>query len=113
MKIFKYLERIELMHKLVDHENTGSPQEFASRLGISRTRLYEIMDYLKMEGAPIAYSKSCRTFYYSEPFHISISVELKALNASETKSTNGGKFFISTFFPDSASVTSYCKLTTC
>ncbi|TVR75478.1 MAG: DNA-binding protein, partial [Marinilabiliales bacterium] len=70
MKVLQYIERIEMIHKLVEQECTGTPGEFARRLGISRTRLYEVMDDLKMEGAPIAYSRSCRTFYYEEPFHI-------------------------------------------
>ena len=90
MKVFHYLERIERIHNLVSQENTGSPVEFASRLGISRTRLYEIMDDLKLEGAPILYSKSCKTFYYEVPFHISVSFELRALNSWEVKTTNGG-----------------------
>ncbi len=90
MKVLHYLERIEMIHKLVDQERTGTPAEFARRLGISRTRLYEIMDDLKLEGAPIAYSRSCRTFYYEEPFHISITFELKPLSFEDTRSVNGG-----------------------
>lgn len=90
MKVLHYLERIEMIHKLVDQERTGTPVEFARRLGISRTRLYEIMDDLKLEGAPIAYSRSCRTFYYEEPFHISISFELRPLTYKENGSVNGG-----------------------
>jgi biotin operon repressor len=75
-----YLERIERIHKMILHEKTGSPDEFAGRLGISRTRLYEIMEELKFEGAPILYSKTARTFYYEEPFHIEISVDIKSLD---------------------------------
>lgn len=106
MKVFQYLERIELIHKLVDQEKTGNPCEFARRLGISRTRLYEIMDYLKMEGAPISYSKSCRTFYYEEPFRISVTIELKSLGENEMEEINGGELFHSTFFPDCTILTS-------
>jgi hypothetical protein len=90
MKVLHYLERIEMIHKLVDQERTGTPVEFARRLGISRTRLYEIMDDLKLEGAPIAYSRTCRTFYYEEPFQISISFELRPLTYKENRSVNGG-----------------------
>ena len=84
MKIIHYLERIEMIHKLVDQESTGTPVEFARRLGISRTRLYEIMDDLKLEGAPIAYSRSCRTFYYEEPFQISINFDLRPLGRDDS-----------------------------
>jgi hypothetical protein len=98
MKVFHYLERIERIHTMVSQESTGSPIEFASRLGISRTRLYEIMDDLKLEGAPILYSKSCKTFYYEEPFHISVSFELRVLNSREVKTTNGGNHSWVLFF---------------
>ena len=98
MKVFHYLKRIERIHKLIDQESTGSPDEFAMRLGISRTRLYEIVDDLKLEGAPIAYSKSCRTFYYEEPFNISISLELRALTNNDTKNFNGGHKIFPTYF---------------
>jgi hypothetical protein len=112
MKIFHYLERIERIHKMVLQENTGNPDEFAKRLGISRTRLYEIMDELKLEGAPILYSKSCRTFYYEEPFHIEISFDIKSLDNEEI--TGGGQFFLQgPFFPDAGLLSLYCKLTTC
>jgi hypothetical protein len=105
MKILHYLERIERIHKMVLQENTGSPNEFARRLGISRTRLYEIMDELKLEGAPISYSKSCRTFYYEEPFHISISVDIKTLDNEEVAITSGGQFFpYRPFFPDAGDI---------
>ncbi len=90
MKVLQYIERIEMIHKLVEQECTGTPEEFARRLGISRTRLYEIMDDLKLEGAPIAYSRSTRTFYYEEPFHIEISFELRPLGHEETGSIGGG-----------------------
>ena len=113
MKVFQYLERIEKIHKLVNQERTGTPDEFAKHLGISRTRLYEIMDDLKLEGAPISYSKLCRTFYYEEPFHISVSMELRTLDPVEEKTAAGGKIFQSTFFPDAAGVFLYCKLTSC
>lgn len=113
MKVFHYLERIEKIHDMVTQENTGNPDEFASRLGISRTRLYEIMDDLKLEGAPISYSKTSRTFYYEEPFHISVSMELRTLNSVEEKTSAGGKIFQSTFFPDAAGVLLFCKLTNC
>lgn len=113
MKAIHYLERIERIHKLVSQECTGNPIEFARRLGISRTRLYEILDDLKLEGAPIVYSKSCRTFYYKEPFNISVSLEFKPLDPTNSRRVNGGIFLEGTFFPDFAAVSSYSKLTSC
>jgi hypothetical protein len=99
---------------MILHEKTGSPDEFAGRLGISRTRLYEILDDLKLEGAPILYSKTSRNFYYGEPFHIEISVDIKSLGTNEVKITGGGQFFSHRpFFPYAGHLPLFCKLTTC
>lgn len=90
MKVFEYLDRIERMHKLVEHRVTGTPEEFAGQLGVSRTSLYELLDELKSRGAPIAYSKSVKTFYYTEPFEISVKCDLKPMSSLEEKKFNGG-----------------------
>ena len=35
MKVFEYLDRISMMHKMVSREKTGTPEELARRLGLS------------------------------------------------------------------------------
>jgi predicted DNA-binding transcriptional regulator YafY len=90
MKVFEYLDRISLVHKLVSERSTGTPAEFARRLGIGRTCLYELIDELRSRGAPIVYSKSAKTFYYSEPFDIKIICSFKLLSTSEMENFCGG-----------------------
>ena len=55
MKVFEYLDRISMMHKLVSRQVTGTPEEFAGKFGVSRTTLYELIDELRSRGAPIVY----------------------------------------------------------
>ena len=94
MKIFEYLDRISMIHKLVLNRRTGTPEEFAGRLGLSRTSLYEMIDEMRSRGAPIQYSRSSRTFYYSEPYDVSVTCSFRALSQSETKEYSGGiRFF--------------------
>jgi len=93
MKVFEYLDRFSLMQRLLENRCTGTPYEFAGKLGISRTSLYETIDELKSRGAPIAYSKSIKTFYYTEPFEISISCYLRPMTFQEEKEYTGGKIF--------------------
>jgi len=64
--------------------------EFTTLLGISRTRLYEVIDELKSNGAPIAYSKTSTTFYYEYPFDISLGCTMKPLSQKELVEKNGG-----------------------
>jgi predicted DNA-binding transcriptional regulator YafY len=90
MKVFEYLDRISTMHKLVSRQMTGTPEEFAHRLGVSRTSLYELIDELRSRGAPILYSKSAKTFFYSQPYDIAITCTLKPLTFTEAKEHAGG-----------------------
>lgn len=53
MKFLRYIERINLLDKLMKERRTGTPAELAKRLGVSVARLYVIIDQLKDEGAPI------------------------------------------------------------
>jgi len=90
MKVFEYLDRISMMHKLVSRQRTGTPEEFAKQLGVSRTSLYELIDELRSRGAPIAYSKSAKTFFYRQPYNIDITCSLRPLTSIEAKNNTGG-----------------------
>lgn len=90
MKVFEYLDRISMMHKLVSRQVTGTPEEFASQLGVSRTSLYELIDELRSRGVPIVYSKSAKTFFYRQPYDIAISCSLRPLTNEEEKENSGG-----------------------
>lgn len=90
MKVFEYLDRISMMHKLVLRQKTGTPEEFARQLGVSRTSLYELIDELRLRGVPIAYSKSAKTFFYRQPYDITITCSLRPLTYNEEKENSGG-----------------------
>jgi predicted DNA-binding transcriptional regulator YafY len=95
MKVFEYLDRIIKMHKLVSRQRTGTPGEFASQLGVSRTSLYELIDELRSRGVPISYSKSAKTFFYRQPYDIAVTFTLRPLTYTETKENEGGANYFS------------------
>lgn len=92
MKVFEYLDRISRMHRMLIRQTTGTPSEFARQIGVSRTTLYEMIDELKSRGAPISYSKSLCTFFYTEPFEINVSCSMRLLDNFEEKQYTGGNF---------------------
>lgn len=114
MKVFEYLERIDHAHKLLSARLTGTPEEFARHLGVSRTSLYELIDELRSRGAPIIYSKSCKTFYYKQPFDILVTCSLRPLSNTEKKEFVGGTIkkskilFFRILLPDISMVTLPC-----
>jgi len=90
MKVFEYLDRIGMIHKLISRQKTGTPEELARQLGVSRTSLYELIDELRLRGAPISYSKSAKTFYYSQPYDIAITCLMRPMTYNEEKENIGG-----------------------
>ena len=98
MKVFEYLDRINRMHRMVVRKRTGTPSEFAYQLGVSRTTLYEMLDELRSRGVPIVYSKSQKTFYYSEPYEVSIICYMRPLTHQEEKQLTGGENFYRILF---------------
>ncbi len=68
MKLTTYIDRINKMNKLFSAEKTGTPKQLAEKLGICESRLYCIIDDLKLQDAPIAYCRKRETYYYTKSF---------------------------------------------
>jgi predicted DNA-binding transcriptional regulator YafY len=74
MGIFETLERIRIIHEAILHEETGTPEEFAERLHISKRHLYHLLDEYKDYGAKIEYDRIKCTYYYVN--HIVILIKI-------------------------------------
>ena len=104
------LEKLDRMDNLIRRKATGTPDEFAERLGMKLRTLYEVISYLKEAlKAPIVYNSSRLSYEYIYPpkFHLGFerdNLELTGLektygdtviNEEKTKiETKGGKKII-------------------
>ena len=68
-QLFNNLERLDF---LIRTKSTGSPSELARKLQMSERNLYYILDLMKDLGAPIAYSKSRKSYNYVENGRFSV-----------------------------------------
>ncbi|MCO4293563.1 hypothetical protein NF867_11875 [Solitalea sp. MAHUQ-68] len=98
MKLFDYLERLQRLHFLIKRKQTGTPQGLASKLCLRTSQLYNVIEELKRNGAPITYCRIRKTFFYSVPFEINIQCEFKVLAEEEKQINTGGLFFSKNFF---------------
>ena len=96
MNFIKQVERFQKLNKLISQQNTGTPSELAERLNLKRSQLYEVLDLLKIQGAPIKYSRKLKTFYYADDFNLEIDLKVKVLSGNEVRRIYGGK--INTFY---------------
>ena len=75
------MDILKLGHRLIgaDHfikaEATGTPVEFAHKLDISESHLYQLLGVLKRIDGPIAYSRSRKTYYYTHPVVFKLGYE--------------------------------------
>jgi predicted DNA-binding transcriptional regulator YafY len=60
----QYFNRLQNIDRLIRVKGTGSPKQLAARLHISESLLYEYLSFMKEQGAPIAYCKDRRSYYY-------------------------------------------------
>ena len=98
MAYFKYLERLERMDRLIRMENTGTPREFADKLGISESHLYFCLKELKEYGLPIAYNGMKFTYYYREDVKLRVNVSIQKMAEDEVIHIVGGIAKKSEFF---------------
>lgn len=63
------------MDRLISLESTGPPNEFAEKIGIKRSSLFEYLKELKILGVEIKYSQKKLSYYYSNNKRIRIGVE--------------------------------------
>jgi biotin operon repressor len=102
MKVFEFLDKMSVFNRLVEQERTGTPEEFAERLGISRSALYDLIDELRSRDVDVRYSRASHTFYYKSPVTLEVRLAVKHLDKvsdSEAKKISGGyKIFSSVLF---------------
>ena len=90
MNAIKQLERIQQIIRLIKHEKTGTPEEFANSLQIGKRRLYEHLDDFREMGVQVDYSKLRNTYYFSNGHELELSYSLKVISKAKTKEIFGG-----------------------
>lgn len=60
----QYLNLLRQLDQFIRRKKTGSPSEFARKMGISERSLYEYLNVLKDLGAPIRFSRQEHSYYY-------------------------------------------------
>lgn len=94
MDPFTVIDKMQIFCKLIEHQHTGSPKEFAKKLGISRSSLYDLIDNARSRGLNIKYSRSIQSFYFKEAIDIDIRFSLNKVTLYETINVDGGSVHI-------------------
>lgn len=76
----RHFEKFKRIDWLISKKATGSPSDFARKLEISESTLYEYLTIMKELDAPIMYDKNRPSYYYSREGSFKICFE-KLLNS--------------------------------
>ncbi len=98
MELKNEIYRLKVLHRLIKTHNTGSPQELAEKLRISKRHLYNVLDNLRLLGAKIDYSRSNFTFYYTNHFELHLELQVEFLDEEEKKHVFAGFFLHNAMF---------------
>ncbi len=90
MTTIKQLDRLKKIHQYIKVCNTGSPNEFAYKLGISESQLYNVLDDLKIKGFPISYSRKIKSYIYEENCELEMNFSVQLLTPKEKIKIAGG-----------------------
>jgi len=113
MNLSQTIERLQVLHSLISQKKTGTPEQLAKRLGVSRSCLYNLIEELRVFQIPILYSRKIESFYYEKEVKFDLNLEIRIMNNEDLININGGSltFFVPSNFLDGTklSLSSYLR----
>lgn len=98
MKFVEQIERLQYLEQLIRKKSTGTPEELAERIGVSRSQLYNLISYLNDIGIDIKFSRRLNSFYYvCEEKNIEITFSIKIITDQKAYTIYGGG--VASLFP--------------
>lgn len=88
MSLLKYIDRLKRMDNLIRRRATGCADDFARKLQVSPSQLFQDLKEMKELGAPIKFCPMNRTYFYLKEGEFKVDFVLKR---SEIR---GGKNFM-------------------
>lgn len=85
MSLLKYVERLRRMDSLISMMATGTPEEFAEKMGIKRSTLFESLQEMREFGVDIKYSFIRQSYYYANNRRIKIKLECISPESSDSE----------------------------
>jgi hypothetical protein len=85
MSLVKYIERLQRMDSLISMKATGNPDEFARKMRIKRSTLFQCLQEMKRMGVDIRYSYVNQSYFYADGNRIKIILEKSDKNNKTLK----------------------------
>ncbi len=73
MSYSDYLKKLSFLNDLLKQGDTGTAEDLAGKLNVSRRTVFRYLDELRINGAVIGYSKIQKTYYFKNKFIFNIN----------------------------------------
>jgi len=80
MNLLTQIRRLERLDQLIRMKATGTPKELAKRLEVSRSTLYNILEFIKTQGVEVYYNAERQSFCYKTEVYFVLDFRWKRLN---------------------------------
>ncbi|MBW9280317.1 HTH domain-containing protein [Bacteroides fragilis] len=77
LSVISYIERINRAYRLIRMERTGSRDELAAKLRVSRRTINYYLEELRLMGAEIEFSRRRNTYYFANKFVLHATIEAR------------------------------------
>jgi hypothetical protein len=84
---------IEKMTRLIEYKTTGTSDEFAAKLGISRSQLFIELSKLKSMDADITFNRVIKSYVFSGSKKIVVREPIVVVDQETLYSAQGGSFY--------------------
>ena len=89
-KLTQTIQLMERIDKMIKRQATGTPNELAGRLQISKASLHRVLDIMKQFGAPIEYCLITQSYIYTIDVAFYCGFYTNALKQEEMQTISGG-----------------------
>ena len=80
MKINKHSKRLKYLVELIDMERIGNADQLSKRVGISRTKLFDLFDEFKSEGVDIRFNRRKSSFCFCNEYRVKVVQPITIVN---------------------------------
>lgn len=107
MSILKYIDRLKRMDELIRRRATGSPEEFAKKIGVCKSMLMLNLAEIKEMGASVKYNSQIQSYYYEQECRLDLG--FSEMQKEELQKVKGGKNLYLGFFESNNIRMAICK----
>ncbi|MEM1124251.1 MAG: HTH domain-containing protein [Bacteroidota bacterium] len=93
MNLLTQIERLERLDQLIRLKATGTPEELAKRLKVSRSTLYNIFEFIKRQGVKVAYCAQRQSYYYETNTYFCFGFFTEKVQLKQVKGGQGNNYW--------------------